>query len=148
MTELTVSASAPGLADLRIEPGLPMVVSPRAGADITLAEAAPLLHTIVAEWLERAGGVRFTGFRVESIEAFQRCAASFGDPLIGYEFASTPRSQVEGGVHVDGVPAASLDSAAQRAVVHPRMADAHLVPLRAGRPFWRGDADRRQPRRV
>ncbi|BAN27153.1 TauD/TfdA family dioxygenase [Caballeronia insecticola] len=99
MTELTVSASAPELADLRIEPGLPLVVSPRAGADMTLDEAAPLLHRIVAESLEQAGGVRFSGFRVESIEAFQRFAASFGDPLIGYEFASTPRSQVEGAVY-------------------------------------------------
>jgi alpha-ketoglutarate-dependent taurine dioxygenase len=91
--------TAPDLADLRIEPGLPVVVSPRAGADMTLADAAPLLQRIVAESLERAGGVRFTGFRVESIEAFQRFAASFGDPLIGYEFASTPRSQVEGAVY-------------------------------------------------
>ncbi|SAK43922.1 syringomycin biosynthesis enzyme [Caballeronia pedi] len=99
MTELTASAAAPELADLCIEPGLPVVVSPRAGADITLADAAPLLQRIVAESLERAGGVRFTGFRVESIEAFQRFAASFGDPLIGYEFASTPRSQVEGAVY-------------------------------------------------
>ncbi|GJH10547.1 TauD/TfdA family dioxygenase [Caballeronia novacaledonica] len=97
MTELSVTA--PELADLRIEPGLPVVVSPRAGADMTLADAAPLLQRIVAESLERAGGVRFTGFRVESIEAFQRFAASFGDPLIGYEFASTPRSQVEGAVY-------------------------------------------------
>ncbi|SAL44828.1 syringomycin biosynthesis enzyme [Caballeronia peredens] len=99
MTELTVPASAPELADLRIEPGLPLVVSPRAGTDLTLADAAPLLQRIVAESLERAGGVRFSGFRVESIEAFQRFAASFGDPLIGYEFASTPRSQVEGAVY-------------------------------------------------
>jgi alpha-ketoglutarate-dependent taurine dioxygenase len=97
MTELSVTA--PDLADLRIEPGLPVVVSPRAGADMTLADAAPLLQRIVAESLERAGGVRFTGFRVESIEAFQRFAASCGDPLIGYEFASTPRSQVEGAVY-------------------------------------------------
>ncbi|EKS69665.1 MULTISPECIES: TauD/TfdA family dioxygenase [Caballeronia] len=94
-----LSVTAPALADLRIEPGLPVVVSPRAGVDLSLADAAPLLHSIVAESLERAGGVRFTGFRVESIEAFQQFAASFGDPLIGYEFASTPRSQVEGAVY-------------------------------------------------
>ncbi|SAK43714.1 syringomycin biosynthesis enzyme [Caballeronia hypogeia] len=99
MTELSMIARAPRLADLRIEPGLPVVVSPRVGADMTLAQAGPLLHAIAAGHLERAGGVRFTGFRVESIEAFQRFAASYGDPLIGYEFASTPRSQVEGGVY-------------------------------------------------
>jgi len=74
-------------------------VSPRAGAEISLEEAAPLLHAIVDDTLERAGGVLFTGFRVASIDAFQRFAGSFGHPLIGYEFASTPRSQVEGAVY-------------------------------------------------
>jgi alpha-ketoglutarate-dependent taurine dioxygenase len=97
MTQLSVAP--PALADLRIEPGLPTVVSPRAGAGLSLAEAAPLLRAIAGDTLERAGGVLFTGFRVESMEAFQRFAASFGDPLIGYEFASTPRSQVEGAVY-------------------------------------------------
>jgi len=95
-----LSMPRPSLADLSIEPGLPAVVSPRAGAaTMSLHEAAPLLHAIVDEQLERAGGVLFTGFRVESIDAFQAFAASFGHPLIGYEFASTPRSQVEGAVY-------------------------------------------------
>lgn len=100
MTSLSPSAIArPTLDDLRIEPGLPTVVSPRAGADLSLDEAAPLLREIVADSLERAGGVLFSGFRVDSIEAFQQFARGFGDPLIGYEFASTPRSQVEGAVY-------------------------------------------------
>jgi hypothetical protein len=94
-----LSMPLPTLADLSIEPGLPTVVSPRAGAEISLEEAAPLLHAIVDDTLERAGGVLFTGFRVASIDAFQRFAGSFGHPLIGYEFASTPRSQVEGAVY-------------------------------------------------
>ncbi|WP_144139986.1 TauD/TfdA family dioxygenase [Paraburkholderia sp. BCC1884] len=94
-----VSMPPPTLADLSIEPGLPTVVSPRAGADMSLEEAAPLLRRIVDEKLERAGGVLFTGFRVASIDAFQSFAGSFGHPLIGYEFASTPRSQVEGAVY-------------------------------------------------
>ena len=79
-----LSMPRPSLADLSIEPGLPAVVSPRAGAaTMSLHEAAPLLHAIVDEHLERAGGVLFTGFRVESIDAFQAFAASFGHPLIG-----------------------------------------------------------------
>jgi len=94
-----LSTPRPTLADLSIEPGLPMVVSPRAGGDMSLNDAAWLLHAIVGETLERAGGVLFSGFRVDSIDAFQGFAASFGHPLIGYEFASTPRSQVEGAVY-------------------------------------------------
>lgn len=101
MTQLSMPAAAarPTLDDLRVEPGLPTVVSPREGADIALHEAAPLLREIANDVVERAGGVLFTGFRVASIETFQRFAADFGDPLIGYEFASTPRSQVEGAVY-------------------------------------------------
>ncbi|AMP14634.1 TauD/TfdA family dioxygenase [Collimonas pratensis] len=85
--------------DLRIEPGLPTVVAPKAGVHVSLQEAAPLLRTVVDDILERAGGVLFTGFQVPSIESFQGFAASFGQPLIGYEYASTPRSQVEGAVY-------------------------------------------------
>jgi len=95
----TLSMPQITLADLSIEPGLPTVVSPRAGTEISLQAAAPLLHAIVDDTLEHAGGVLFTGFRVDSIEAFQSFAGSFGHPLIGYEFASTPRSQVEGAVY-------------------------------------------------
>jgi hypothetical protein len=91
--------SLPTLDDLRIEPGLPTVVSPRSADGMSIDEVAPLAHAIAADTLERAGGVLFTGFRVPSIDAFQRFAASFGDPLIGYEYASTPRSQVEGAVY-------------------------------------------------
>ncbi len=94
-----LSMPLPTLADLSIEPGLPTVVSPRSGAAMSLEEAAPLLHAIADDTLERAGGVLFTGFRVASIDAFQSFAGSFGHPLIGYEFASTPRSQVEGAVY-------------------------------------------------
>lgn len=91
--------SLPTLDDLRIEPGLPTVVSPRSADGMSIDTLAPLAHAIATDTLERAGGVLFTGFRVPSIDAFQRFAASFGDPLIGYEYASTPRSQVEGAVY-------------------------------------------------
>ncbi|WJF91882.1 TauD/TfdA family dioxygenase [Paraburkholderia bonniea] len=94
-----MSSLSPARDDLRIEPGFPVVISPRAGVTLTLEEATPALRPVVDDCLERAGGVRFTGFAVPSIDAFQRFAASFGEPLIGYEFASTPRSQVEGAVY-------------------------------------------------
>ena len=95
----TLSMPQLALDDLRIEPGLPTVVAPKAGVDISLEEAMPLLRAIADDTLEQAGGLLFTGFRVPSIESFQGFAGSFGHPLIGYEFASTPRSQVEGAVY-------------------------------------------------
>ncbi|MFJ2989486.1 TauD/TfdA family dioxygenase [Collimonas sp. NPDC087041] len=95
----TLSMPQLTLDDLRIEPGLPTIVAPKAGVDISLEEAAPLLRALADDTLEKAGGMLFTGFRAAPVEAFQRFAASFGHPLIGYEFASTPRSQVEGAVY-------------------------------------------------
>ena len=92
-------ATLPTLDDLSIDPGLPTVVSPKPGVGISLEDAAVPLRTIIDSTLEKCGALRFTGFEVASIEAFQRFAASCGDPLIGYEFASTPRSQVEGAVY-------------------------------------------------
>jgi hypothetical protein len=94
-----MTATLPTLDDLRIEPGLPTIVSPRGDGMLTLESAAPLLRDIANNCIERAGGVLFTGFAVPSIDTFQQFAASFGSPLIGYEFASTPRSQVEGAVY-------------------------------------------------
>ncbi|MGI4861582.1 MAG: TauD/TfdA family dioxygenase [Janthinobacterium lividum] len=90
---------AVGLDDLQVESGLPLVVSPRPGREISLDDAAPALRQIAEHHLERAGGVLFSGFQAPAIDRFQAFAASFGDPLIGYEFASTPRSQVEGAVY-------------------------------------------------
>lgn len=66
-----LSTPRPTLADLSIEPGLPTVVSPRAGADMSLNDAASLLHAIVGDTLERVGGALFSGFRIDSIDAFQ-----------------------------------------------------------------------------
>jgi hypothetical protein len=97
MTDLSMPLLT--LDDLRIEPGLPTIVSPKAGAKISLEDAAAPLRAISDSTLERAGAILFTGFQVPSIEAFQHFAASGGHPLIGYEFASTPRSQVEGAVY-------------------------------------------------
>ncbi len=41
----------------------------------------------------------FTGFRAVPVDAFQHFSISFGQPLIGYELASAPRSQVETAVY-------------------------------------------------
>jgi alpha-ketoglutarate-dependent taurine dioxygenase len=81
-----------------------------AGQDLPLrltpGEEAPRLEdnsaeikAYVAEHLERAGGILFRGFSVPDVSAFKDFAASFGDPLLSYEFGSTPRSKVEQGVY-------------------------------------------------
>lgn len=77
---------------------LPVRVSPRQGA-VTFGEAAAEIHAVVAEHLERVGGVLFRGFAVEEVTAFKQFAASFGHPLLSYEFGSTPRSKVEQGIY-------------------------------------------------
>jgi alpha-ketoglutarate-dependent taurine dioxygenase len=77
---------------------LPVRVSPRQGAT-NLAAAAAEIHAVVAELLERVGGILFRGFAVEDVTAFKHFASSFGHPLLSYEFGSTPRSKVEQGVY-------------------------------------------------
>jgi alpha-ketoglutarate-dependent taurine dioxygenase len=77
---------------------LPLCLSPGAGRP-GLDEVAAELHTLVAQHLERVGGLLFRGFDVPDVAAFKRFAASFGHPLLNYEFGSTPRTQVEQGVY-------------------------------------------------
>jgi alpha-ketoglutarate-dependent taurine dioxygenase len=76
--------------------GLPAVVSP-------LEEGASLvgagLPSAVARELKVTGGVLLRGFRVEDTPGFRSFAASFGHPLLSYDFASTPRSALGPGVY-------------------------------------------------
>ncbi|RZL03580.1 MAG: TauD/TfdA family dioxygenase [Rubrivivax sp.] len=71
---------------------LPLVIRPsRAGQSMgDLAGERGLIE----QGLRTVGGVLLRGFAVPTIEAFQAFAASFGHPLLKYEFASTPRSAV------------------------------------------------------
>jgi alpha-ketoglutarate-dependent taurine dioxygenase len=72
---------------------LPHMIVPVQAGD-SLVDAVPALHDAVREALRTTGGVLFRGFAVPAVEAFQQFAASFGHPLLKYEFASTPRSAV------------------------------------------------------
>ncbi|ENO99089.1 taurine catabolism dioxygenase TauD, TfdA family protein 2 [Thauera phenylacetica B4P] len=45
------------------------------------------------------GGVLLRGFAVPSVEDFRAFAAGFGHPLLSYDFGSTPRTEVGGGVY-------------------------------------------------
>ncbi|KTT28370.1 TauD/TfdA family dioxygenase [Pseudomonas rhizoryzae] len=77
---------------------LPLLVEARApGIDLLDVQAA--LRPLVDERLERCGGLLFRGFSVGEAERFRSFAAGFGQPLLNYEFGSTPRSNVTQGVY-------------------------------------------------
>ncbi|MCA1323719.1 TauD/TfdA family dioxygenase [Herbaspirillum seropedicae] len=66
---------------------------------LSLAEARAALAPRIEQHLSTTGGVLLRGYVVPTVADFQQFAASFGDPLLRYEFASTPRSAVAGGVY-------------------------------------------------
>jgi alpha-ketoglutarate-dependent taurine dioxygenase len=80
---------------LRLEAGFPLRVQP-GQTGVSLAAEIHALRTVVDHSLERDGAILFSGFAPEGVEGFQQFAASFGHPLLNYEFGSTPRSQVDG----------------------------------------------------
>ncbi|KQU66153.1 MULTISPECIES: TauD/TfdA family dioxygenase [unclassified Rhizobacter] len=77
---------------------LPALLTPsRAGEPLLDAVAA--LRGDIDALLARIGGVLLRGFEVPDVDTFRAFAASFGHPLLAYEFGSTPRSAVGGGVY-------------------------------------------------
>lgn len=86
-----------------IDNSLPCVITSSSAGE-SLAD----IRMQVADWIEQqlltTGAVLFRGFKQPpaadaAIEAFRHFAASFGHPLLNYEFGSTPRSRVSGGVY-------------------------------------------------
>ncbi|PPC75218.1 hypothetical protein C4K68_21510 [Pokkaliibacter plantistimulans] len=67
-------------------------------ADTPLSSLLPMQREIETV-VERVGGVLLRGFDVPDVSDFRAYAASFGHPLLNYEFGSTPRSAVSGGVY-------------------------------------------------
>lgn len=86
----------PEATSLSIEEGFPLRVSPTASG-ISLESAFAAVRKLVDQRLETDGATLFSGFDDPGVEGFQSFAASFGHPLLSYEFGSTPRSQVTGG---------------------------------------------------
>lgn len=80
-----------------ISGNFPLVISPRDRVGIETVQAK--LHALIAEMLPKVGGILLRGFNPPGIDGFRRFAASFGHPLLNYEFGSTPRSQVDTGVY-------------------------------------------------
>ena len=85
-------------SDLCVEDGFPLKVSPLVHGT-SVQDLLPQLHALVNARLPEVGAILFSGFAVSGAEAFQKFAASFGHPLLNYEFGSTPRSKVSGGIY-------------------------------------------------
>lgn len=64
-----------------------------------LMEAVSDVRDMIERQLYAGGGILFRGFHLDGAEAFRSFAASFGHPLLSYEFGSTPRSKVSAGVY-------------------------------------------------
>jgi len=77
---------------------LPLLVEP-ADSSLTLQAAFEDLAAVVDAQLEHVGAILFRGFRDPGREGFREFAAAFGHPLLNYDFASTPRSELSKGVY-------------------------------------------------
>jgi alpha-ketoglutarate-dependent taurine dioxygenase len=64
-----------------------------------LSEAVSEVREMIERQLYGCGGILFRDFHLDGAVAFRSFAASFGHPLLAYEFGSTPRSQVSSGVY-------------------------------------------------
>lgn len=77
---------------------LPVLITPSAAGE-SLLEAFPRLRAQIEHSVAKVGGVLLRGFAVPSLEDFRSFASAFGHPLLSYEFGSTPRTAVGGGVY-------------------------------------------------
>lgn len=109
---------------LHLEQGLPLRVTP-GQPGVSLADAAQALRELSDSALERTGAILFSGFEPAGVEGFQQFASSFGHPLLNYEFGSTPRSKVSGGVYT------STEYPAHRSIpLHNEQAYTNQWPMR------------------
>ncbi len=85
-------------APLSERQALPVVVQPRVPG-LALTHALAGLPALIETALATVGGVLLRDFTLDGVDGFQRFAASWGAPLLPYEFGSTPRTQVVTGVY-------------------------------------------------
>jgi alpha-ketoglutarate-dependent taurine dioxygenase len=74
-----------------------LVLSPQGALNVDAC--LPQLRERVARARTTYGGVLLRGFDALGAAGFDRLVTSFGQPLLTYEFGSTPRSKVEKGVY-------------------------------------------------
>ncbi|WP_027468176.1 TauD/TfdA family dioxygenase [Deefgea rivuli] len=88
----------PFISQAPIASELPVLIEPAFDGE-ALLDAFLRLKPYIDAHLLRVGGVLLRGFSVPDVASFQAFAASFGHPLLKYEFASTPRTAVSTGVY-------------------------------------------------
>jgi len=76
---------------------LPLVIEPK--AEVNWRACFADIKEVIDTQLEKVGGVLLRGFKVSDEKDFQEFAKSFGEELLSYDYASTPRSNVEGKVY-------------------------------------------------
>ncbi|WCN12348.1 TauD/TfdA family dioxygenase [Marinomonas mediterranea] len=76
---------------------LPLVIEPQTPIDWRRCFSD--IRAVIDAQLESVGGVLLRGFNVEQESDFQDFAKAFGHELLSYDYASTPRSKVEGKVY-------------------------------------------------
>ncbi|WP_438464299.1 TauD/TfdA family dioxygenase [Marinomonas sp. PE14-40] len=76
---------------------LPLVIEPKAKVNWRACFAD--IKEVIDAQLEKVGGVLLRGFKVSDEKDFQAFAKAFGEELLSYDYASTPRSNVEGKVY-------------------------------------------------
>jgi len=104
--------------------GLPLLLRPRArGIDLTAW--AGLNRALINDSLRKRGGILFRGFHLESPEEFQRLIAVISGELLHYTYASTPRTQVSGGIYTSTEYPAN-----QRIPLHNEMSYARSWPMK------------------
>jgi alpha-ketoglutarate-dependent taurine dioxygenase len=74
-----------------------LVVSPAVPSSV--ADSRQAIQGIVRRHLPTYGGVLLRGFEKLTASEFNAFAGSFGNALIRYEYASTPRTNIEAGVY-------------------------------------------------
>ena len=104
---------------------LPVLITPAHPGE-PLLDALPRLRETVESHVATVGGVLLRGFDVPSVDAFRGFAAGFGHPLLSYEFGSTPRTEVGGGVYT-----ATEYPSHQSIPLHNEQAYTRMWPMKA-----------------
>lgn len=93
-----VQGSSLAVGPLSDENALPLLVEPVINNNDWLSSESDIKQ-IVETQLEQFGGVLFRGFDNTNEAGFRAFARSFGHELLNYDYASTPRTEVDGGVY-------------------------------------------------
>lgn len=82
---------------LDVGKGLPLVITPI--KPMALDDARDEIEEIVAARLPREGAILLRGFEHDGIDGFEAFTGWFADQLLAYEYGSTPRTHLKGGIY-------------------------------------------------